>query len=192
MINISIKNVISLLSLVFLVACGPSAEKKIIGKWYFERSYDVPSNSPSIKVTRREVSVSEYFPNGSSVLSRRVFMSQSNSEQNASPRLIETAVDINFSREWMIKDDKIISKIIDVKTTPVYLKRDGVLANGEDTKAFFEKFKKPEDVIPKGQTVQVKIILLEKDKYIFEAEINGKIETITAVQTEKSLSELAK
>ena len=186
------RSVVAFFSVVLLVACGSSFEKQIIGRWHFERTYDVPQNNPSIKVSRREVSVSEYFPNGGSVLNRRIFMTQTSTDQNVSPRVIETAADINISREWMIKDDKIISKIIDVKTTPVYLKRDGVLASEADMKALFDRFKKPEDVIPKGQTVQVKIISLDKDKFVFEFEENGKVEIVSAAKTEKSLRDLAK
>lgn len=191
MLSMTTKKVLAVLFVMLLAACGASADKQIVGRWHFERTYDVPQNNPAIKVSRREVSVTEYFPNGSSLLNRRLFTTQSTTDQNASPRIIETAVDMNVSREWMIKDDKIISKIIDVKTTPVYLKRDGVLASEADTKAFFDRFKKPEDLIPKGQTVQVKIIKLDKDKFIFEADMDGRIETLTASKTDKSLRELA-
>jgi hypothetical protein len=190
--KISIKNIITLCSLALLAACSPSQEKQIIGRWTFETTYDIPQKNPALTVTRRELSVIEYFPNGSSTLSRRVFFRQSTTDKNVSPQLIETAADINISREWMIKDDKVISKIIDIKTTPVYLKRDGQYATDADTKSFFDKFKKPEDIVPKGQTVQVKIIALNKDKYVTEADNDGRIEKITATRTDKSLSELAK
>ena len=189
--KISIKNFIALCSLALLAGCSPSQEKQIIGRWTFETTYDIPQKNPAIKVSRRELSVIEYFPNGSSTLSRRVFLRQATTDKKVSPQLIETAADINVSREWMIKDDKVISKIIDVKTTPVYLKRDGQLATDADTKSFFGKFKKPEDVIPKGQTVQVKIITLDKNIYITEADNDGRIEKITATRTDKSLRELA-
>ncbi len=192
MTRISIKSALLLLSFALMAGCGKSPEKQILGRWYFESTYEIPQSSPSRKVSRREVSVSEYFPNGGSVLNRRVFFRQENTDQNGAPRLIETATDIVISREWMIKDDKVISKIIDVKTTPIYLKRDGVLASDADMKAFFGGFKKPEDVIPKGQTVQVKIIALDKDKYVFEADLDGRIETFNATKTEKSFRELAR
>jgi hypothetical protein len=47
----------------------------------------------------------------------------------------------------------------------------------------------PEDVVPKGQTAKLKIISLDKKKFVWEGDLNGsgKMQTISSEKTDKVL-----
>lgn len=183
------------LSAVFLLAaCGKSPDKLILGKWQYESEVVLPSKNDSVRTTRHDIAISEYLANGSNMLARRMVVKSAQADGGVE-RSLEFAFDVNVSREWLVKDGLVIFKIIDAKSQPVYLKRDGVLVTDpEEKKKFFDGVKKPEDSILKGQSNQIKIISFEKDKFVYEADISGtgKPELISATRTDKVLRDIVK
>lgn len=182
------------LSVFLLTACGKSPEKLILGKWQIETEVEIPSNNKNYRVTRRDIVISEYLANGSNMQTRRMII-KSTMRDDGPQRELEYAFDITASREWVMKDGTVLLKVVDTKSTPGYLKRDGVMVTNIDEKTqFFDSLKKPEDSILRGQAYQLKIISLDKDRFVYEADVSGtgKFERVTATRTNKILRDLVK
>ncbi len=185
-----INSAVMLLATFVLVACGQSYEKLIIGRWHSEMEVVIPDSNGQQNITRKNINVSEYFSNGSSSMSSRVVVKVVDAAATNKWKEFEYTYETTFSREWKVDGKELLIKIVDVKSRPLILKFDGkIIEDKEQANKIWSGIKMPEDVIPKGQTSKLKIISLDKLKFVWEGDLNGsgKMQTISSEKTDKVL-----
>lgn len=134
-------------------------EKNIIGEWYGEMTYESGSTSVVLKST------DEYFKNNKSNSSFEISVS-------------EDGVTINYAGtatgEWAINDDKLITTIVDLKSSITSISQGGITMTPE---AAYQEgidlgaFPKLEDLIPQGTTESQEIVSITDSKLKLKIEI---------------------
>jgi hypothetical protein len=130
---------------------GPTLEEKILGIWYSEIEETISESEGSVSVR----STTEYLRNGASTSVGELVLRAYTPEDQE----FEIMYSFMASGEWMLHEQKLTEKLVDMKTMPKYLQ-----VSGERIDVQYldqeqrEQLPKIEDMIPTGISEESEII----------------------------------
>lgn len=132
------------------------AEQSLLGIWYSENSCSEPNFVMNFRGT------TEFFRNSSYTYIGEVTVSGSSNGRNYS-----MTFDVNFTGEWNLDNDVLVSKLIDLKSQPTRLSADGEQINVQQLdQNKIKELPRLEDFVPKGSSSEETILELSNSKIV--------------------------
>ena len=166
-----------------LSACSPSLDKQVLGKWKYSVTLDVnlddkDANGPG----RMKLDCSyELFENKSSTADCKYQFGGETKGEDGSPIKMAVEGGLKATGEWSITDKIILDKVVDSKATvDVFTVNDAKI----DDPAVIENLRgEMNSTFVKGETSKLKTLAIDKDKWSFEHEVDGKPVAVTATRS---------
>lgn len=162
------------------------ADTAIVGRWFGEVTEPIAPDETGSTGELRVAGVDEYLADGTLKGQGQIIMLFKYSDGAT----LEAAWQTTSRSEWRIADGVLIEKILEVKSTPDYVKANGKPAEQSDQEEFFRQANfTVEDLMPRGQTTRDQIISIDADRFIYEAkDAAGNQFRRTKVRTTKDFS----
>jgi len=163
-----------------LAACSPSIEKQVLGKWKYSATLDINLDDKDASGPGKMTldCVYELFENKSSTADCKYQLGGDTKGEDGAPIKMAIEGNIKATGEWSVSDKIILDKVVDSKATV-----DSLTVNDtriEDPAVIEDIREEMNNTFVKGETSKLKTISLDKDKWSFEQEVEGKAVAITA------------
>lgn len=170
-------------SVLILTACSPSLDKQIIGKWKYSFAIDLDDKDAVVPLKMNLSCVEDIFPNKSSAQDCTFDIAGDTRARDGSPLKIAIGGTIKVTQEWSIVDKIIYNKTVDTAFSFDLVSFNGIEMTDSDALADMKKEMDQDNPFMKGETDKVKTISIDKDKWVFEIEMDKKPITIMATRS---------
>ena len=163
-----------------LAACSPSIEKQVLGKWKYSVTLDIDLDDKDASGPGKMTldCVYELFENKSSTADCKYQLGGDTKGEDGAPIKMAIEGNIKATGEWSVSDKIILDKVVDSKATVDSLT---INENRIEDPAIIENLRgELNSTFVKGETSKIKTISIDKDKWSFEQEVEGKAVAITA------------
>lgn len=165
----------SLFSVLFLVGCGESLEKNIVGRWASE--YSLPIDDKELSGEAKANCLSEFFPNKS--VNHKCDFKMLGALKEGGMKLSMDGK-ISATGDWTLTDKTVYDKTIDGNFELIKF-----TVNGEeviDKKTLEQMQKDMDSPFVKGETSTMVTLSNDGKKWVYETEIEKKKVTVTATK----------
>lgn len=163
-----------------LTSCSKSLESQIIGKWNYSAEADLPGDEHTKNPKMRLECDDEYFPNKSVTHDCKFAVDAETNGANQQSVKFKITGTLKATGEWSVTKDSVYDKTVDGK-----FEIESFTVNDQkisDEKALAELKENMANPFMKGETSVMKSVSIDKDKWVFEEEIEKKKITITATR----------
>lgn len=161
-----------------LTGCSKSLESQIIGKWRYATEValedDENAKNPKLRIECDD----EFFPNKSVTHDCTFTLNAETNSDSGQAFQFAVAGTMAATGEWTVTKDSVYDKTIDGRFEVESFTIDGQKI--EDEKMLSDMTAEMSKLFMKGETTVMKSISMEKDKWVFEEEIEKNKVMITA------------
>jgi hypothetical protein len=165
-----------------LSACSPSLDKQVLGKWKYSVTLDVNLDDKEASGPgQMKLDCSyELFENKSSTADCKYQFGGETKGEDGAPVKLLVEGSLKATGEWSVSDKIILDKVVDSKATvDVFTVNNARI----DDAAVLENLRgEMNSTFVKGETSKLKTLAIEKDKWSFEQEVDGKPVAVTATR----------
>jgi hypothetical protein len=163
-----------------LTSCSKSLENQIVGKWNYSTEAPLPDDKDAKNGKMKLTCDDEYFPN-KSVTHECTFVVTAEAADASSQRVkFDITGTLKATGEWSVTKDSIYDKTVDGK-----IEIESFTVNGQpiaDEQILAELKENMANPFMKGETSVSKSLSIDKDKWVFEEEIEKQRITVTATR----------
>lgn len=164
-----------------LTSCSKSLESKIVGKWNYSTEAALPDDKDAKNGKMKLTCDDEYFPNKSVTHECKFVVTAEAANASSQTVKFDIAGSLKATGEWSVTKDSIYDKTVDGK-----IEIESFTVNGEtiaDKKVLTELKENMANPFMKGETTISKTLSIDKDKWVFEEEIEKQKITVTATRS---------
>lgn len=171
---------IALIAPFVLTSCSKSLENQIVGKWNYSFEAALPDDSDAKNGKMKITCNDEYFPNKSVTHDCTFVATAEAANANGQNIKFDIAGALKATGDWSVTKDSVYDKTVDGKVDVESFKVDGQAVT--DEKILAELKENMANPFMKGETTVSKSLSIDKDKWVFEEEIEKTKVTVTATR----------
>ncbi len=170
--------VLSTAAFIALTGCSKSLESQLIGKWNYSTDLNLAGDENAKNPKMHIECNDEFFPNKSVTHDCKFTVNAETKTPDGQMAKFEIAGTAKATGEWSVTKDSVYDKTVDGK-----FEVESFSVNGQkidDANTLAEITQGMSNIFMKGETTVSKSVSIDKDKWIFEEEIEKNKVTITA------------